>query len=646
MDLSFLRVATVVPHVNVADCDFNTNNIIDQCFVAAEQGAKIILFPELSVTSYTCGDLFNQSLLLDNAEKSLVYIKERTKELDCVVIVGAPLRNNGKCYNCAVVMLHGCFIGVVPKTYIPSGIGVNEKRWFASSIINSNEFVKIGDFEVPFGSDLLFEQGAVKFCIEIGHDLLTPVPPSTYASLNGANVILNLSARDETVGGYNYLKSLIEVHSSKCSSAYVVSSSGSGESTTDTAYVGCALIVENGKVLGEAARYGHNGMIEIRDIDIELLNNNRRMLDFINDLASDIKKTYKEIPVCGVELLHGGYVSLLRSIRRNPFIPSNDAELQNRCEEVVNIQVEALIKRLKFTGIKNVVIGVSGGLDSTLALLVCHSAFNRMGYDVKGIKAITMPGFGTTDRTYMNALDLMRQLNVDQKEISIKKSVEQHFVDIDHDIKVHDVTYENSQARERTQILMDYSNKCNGLVVGTGDLSELALGWATYNGDHMSMYGVNASVPKTLVQHLVRWFALNSDENTKKILLDIVDTPISPELVPADELGNIKQKTEDLVGPYELHDFFLYYFIRFGFSPRKIYNLAISAVEGEYEPETVKKWLRTFVRRFFKQQFKRSCLPDGPGIGTVSLSPRGYWSMPSDASMALWIEECDKLCEK
>ena len=431
------------------------------------------------------------------------------------------------------------------------------------------------------------------------------------------------------------------MQSSKCKSAYIYASAGFGESTTDKVYPGNAIISENGCVFNEASRFVRDDFMSVADVDIELLN--KEKLKSLKSSYLTEKREYREVLVEDINLSNRTQKDILRPVAKNPFIPNNEDDLNSLCESVVNTQVNGLIKRLTVTGVKNVVVGVSGGLDSTLALLVCHKAFVELGYDLKGIKGITMPGFGTTDRTYTNALSLMTKLEVYQEEISIKESVIQHFKDISHDINIHDVTYENSQARERTQILMDYSNKCNGMVIGTGDLSELALGWATYNGDHMSMYGVNADVPKTLVQHLVRWIAMKSDDEKKAILLDILDTPISPELVPADDQGNIKQKTEDLVGPYELHDFYLYHNLRNNYTPVKIYYLAKNVFKGVYTNEEIKKWLTVFCRRFFQQQFKRSCLPDGPQIGTISLSPRGGLTMPSDASARLWLEECDAL---
>ena len=645
MDFGFLRVAAVVPKVNVADCEQNVKKIIECSKEASRKGAKVILFPELSVTAYTCGDLFEQSILLNSASKGLLDIKDASKEIDGVIIVGAPLRAGMFLYNCAVVIVKGEFVGVVPKTYLPNYKEYQEKRWFTSGETCSLLSISICGEEIPFGTDLLFVQDEIKIAIEFGEDLCATIPPSSYAVLNGANIIVNLSAANETIEKNQYNRNLIKYQSSKCIAGYICASAGCGESTTDLVFAGNAIVAENGMILNEAKRYVYESTMAVADIDIERINNERRMNTTFADCAKVQSSNFIEIPIVDVNFNNIKNSTLLRAVECHPFVPENEKVLKERCEEVVNIQVAGLIKRLTFTGMKTVVLGVSGGLDSTLALLVCHKAFSTLGYDYKNIIGITMPGFGTTDRTYTNALDLMSELGITQREISIKDSVLQHFKDIGHDVNVHDTTYENSQARERTQILMDYANRCNGMVIGTGDLSELALGWATYNGDHMSMYGVNGGVPKTLVRHLVRWFALNLEGKKKDILLDIVDTPISPELVPADDQGNIKQKTEDLVGPYELHDFFIYNMLRCGFSPQKIYYLAKHAFEGIYDNGTIKKWLCIFCRRFFQQQFKRSCLPDGPKVGSVGLSPRGDWCMPSDASAKVWLEECENLLD-
>ena len=639
MELSFLRVAAIVPQVNVADCELNVKNIVACAHKACEAGAKVLLYPELCVTAYTCGNLFSQSVVQRKAVESLCEIKNATSALDCVLVVGAPLKVGVALYDCAVVMSKGEFIGVVPRTYITA----NDKKWFVSGINNVNGLVKIGEDEVAFGTDLLFVQDDVKIGIEIGSDMMAPVAPSVNAALNGANVILNLSATSEELGMQKSVRDKVNALSSQYAAGYVYASCGYGESTTDLVYGGKAIIAENGKVIAENTPFSGGDDIVIADIDVELIDVERSNNSVFVDFASEYGQRYAEVAIEGLNLKNENCDGIKRYVEKSPYLPK-DEDKNALCAEAVEIQVMGLMRRLQFTGIKSVVIGVSGGLDSTLALLVCHKAFTRLGYDYKDIVGITMPGFGTSGRTYNNALNLMSELGISQKEISIKDSVLQHFEDIGHDVNVKDVTYENSQARERTQILMDYSNRCNGLVLGTGDLSELALGWATYNGDHMSMYGVNAGIPKTLVQELVRWFAYNSgNEKVESILLDIVDTPISPELTPADEQGNIKQKTEDLVGPYELHDFFIFNVMKYGFSPRKVYGLAKVAFAGEYDDETIKKWLRTFYRRFFTQQFKRSCLPDGPKVVSVCLSPRGSWVMPSDASVKMWLAECDSL---
>lgn len=639
MDSDYLRVAAIVPQVNVADCEYNVNSIIESAQKASAEGAKILVYPELCVTAYTCGDLFAQSILQRKAVEGLCEIKKVSADLDCIIVVGAPIKLDVALYDCAVVISKGQFLGVVPRTYITS----DDKKWFSCGVSSERRIVKIGVDEVVFGNDLMFVQNGIKIAIEIGADMLAPIAPSVNASLSGANVILNLSATSEELGGNKRVKDIVKNMSLKNLAGYVYVSSGCGESTTDLVYGGRAYVAETGKILAESVPFRETGDIVFADLDIELIEAERRRYSVFVDSKAEYSQNFIEIEIDGFSLKCECDYELKRYVEKSPFLPGNE-DKSKLCAECVEIQVAGLVRRLQFTGIKNVVLGVSGGLDSTLALLVCHKAFEKLGYDYNGIVGITMPGFGTTGRTYNNALKLMTELGITQKEISIKKSVLQHFEDIGHDANIKDVTYENSQARERTQILMDYANECNGLVLGTGDLSELVLGWATYNGDHMSMYGVNSGVPKTLVQELVRWFAYNSkDESVKSILIDIVDTPISPELMPADDKGNIKQKTEDLVGPYELHDFYVYNVIYYGFSPKKIYNLARTAFKGMYDDETIKKWLRVFYRRFFVQQFKRSCLPDGPKVVSVSLSPRGAWQMPSDASAKLWLAECDKL---
>lgn len=639
-----VRVSAIVPKVNVADCEYNASQIIDAALEASSRDAKVVVTPELGVTAYTCGDLFLQSRLLDAAADSLQRICEATAACDMLLFVGAPLRCGGAIYNCAVAMSHGKLLGAVPKTYLPNYKEFYEKRWFASATSLTDDYAVVAGTRVRISPYQLFVHGDLKVAAEICEDLWTPIPPSSFASIAGANVIVNMSASNELIGKHDYLVSLVRQQSARCRLAYVYASSGYGESTTDLVFSGNAIVAENGRILGEGERFSAVGTSVLADIDIEQIMGERMATSSYADshiLAID----YEHVDI-GLGSLDSDDGLMLREVARHPFVPSDDKILNGRCEEIVNIQVEGLMRRLDFIRCKSLVVGVSGGLDSTLALLVAVRAYDRLKLDRKGIYGITMPGFGTTGRTYNNAIELMRALGVTIREIPIRDAVTQHFKDIGHDIDNHDVTYENSQARERTQILMDFANKCGGIVLGTGDLSELALGWATYNGDHISMYGVNAGIPKTLVRYLVRWFAVDGfadDERARSTLLDIVDTPISPELIPADENGNIKQKTEDLVGPYELHDFFLYYMLRHGFAPRKILRLAEQAYLGIYDRAFIRKWLREFYRRFFQQQFKRSCLPDGPKVGSVSLSPRGDWRMPSDASAALWLKECDQL---
>ena len=647
MYFGLMRVAAIVPKVKVADCDYNALQIIEEATKAANEGARVIVTPELGITGYTCGDLFHQSTLLDAAECALIELMEDSADIDALLVVGAPLRCRGAVYNCAVAINKGNILGIVPKTYLPNYKEFYEKRWFASATVLDADYVDLCGIKARISPTLLFTYSDMKVAIELCEDLWTPVPPASLAAIAGANVILNLSASNELIGKHGYLMSLIKQQSARCRAAYVYASSGYGESTTDLVFAGNAVVAEDGRVIAEGERFSTEGSRAIADIDIQMLNNERITATSFSD-SKCLAPEYEEIGISYGPLKPFDGV-VMRPISRHPFVPSDEQILNDRCEEIINIQVAGLMRRLDHIHCTSLVVGVSGGLDSTLALLVAAKAFDRLKLDRSGIIGITMPGFGTTDRTYNNALTLMRALGVTIKEISIVDAVKQHFADIDHDINNHNITYENSQARERTQILMDYSNKCGGIVLGTGDLSELALGWATYNGDHMSMYGVNASIPKTLVKYLVRWFALTgfaSDKATSDTLLDIVDTPISPELIPADEKGNIKQKTEDLVGPYELHDFFLFHMIRLGFNPEKIFTLCAIAYEGIYDKPFILRWLREFYRRFFQQQFKRSCLPDGPKVGSVSLSPRGDWRMPSDASAALWLAECDMIASR
>ncbi len=641
MNYGFVKVAAAVPLVQVADCFYNIEKIEGLMRQASEKGVQIIAFPELSVTGYTCLDLFAQQTLLDGAEEALLQLVSNTADLDILTIVGVPLRTENRLINAAVVFQKGAIRGVVPKTYLPNYKEFQEQRWFTSVTELRESTISIGEEEYPMGSHLLFRSGRLTAGIEICEDLWVPVPPSSLLAMEGANIIFNLSASNELIGKHAYLRSLICQQSARCMAGYVYASSGFGESSTDLVFAGNGIIAENGNLLTESPRFTMEEQLVISEIDIETLQNDRQVNTSFIYGTSGLPKEKAQVVDFQVRIPDG--FSLTRPVDPHPFTPSGEA-LKERCEEIFHIQVAGLAKRLVHAHAQTAVVGISGGLDSTLALLVTVMTFDALKMPRGQIIGITMPGFGTTDRTYTNACDLIRSLGVTLKEIPIKEACLQHFRDIDHDPSVHDVTYENSQARERTQLLMDVANQKNGLVIGTGDLSELALGWATYNGDHMSMYGVNGSIPKTLVKYLVEWVANHKvDDASRLTLLDIVDTPISPELIPADENGNIKQKTEDLVGPYELHDFFLYHFLRFGSHPSKIYFLAQKAFAGIYDNATVKKWLYTFFRRFFQQQFKRSCLPDGPKVGSVSLSPRGDWRMPSDAVSRLWLEEIERI---
>ncbi|MBQ8225110.1 MAG: NAD(+) synthase [Bacteroides sp.] len=641
MNFGYVKVAAAVPRVKVANTKFNASEIEKQIIIAEGKGVQVVTFPELSITGYTCGDLFSQQLLLEEAEMALIQILNNTRQLDIISIVGMPVTLSGCLLNAAVVIQKGKVLGVVPKTYLPNYKEFYEKRWFTSATDVTDTSVRLCGQVVPMGQDLLFEAADVTFGIELCEDLWAPIPPSSALALQGAEIIFNLSADDECIGKHAYLRSLISQQSARCMAGYVFSSCGFGESTTDVVFAGNGLIYENGALLAESKRFSFDEQLVISEIDVEYLRSERR----VNTTFSGCRSAQKSALArrIATEFVNSKPLNLTRQYAPHPFVPQGPT-LNERCEEIFSIQTSGLAQRLLHTQAKSAVVGISGGLDSTLALLVCVRTFDKLGLSRKGIIGVTMPGFGTTDRTYTNALCLMNSLGITVREISIKEACLQHFKDINHDPTVHDVVYENSQARERTQLLMDIANQTWGMVVGTGDLSELALGWATYSGDHMSMYGVNGGVPKTLVKHLVKWVAENDmDTASRSTLLDIVDTPISPELIPADEHGNIKQITEDLVGPYELHDFFLHYFLRCGFRPAKIYFLAVRTFRGVYDEETIKKWLKTFCRRFFNQQFKRSCLPDGPKVGSISISPRGDWRMPSDASSELWLKEAEEL---
>ena len=637
MDYGFVRAGAAVPLLKVADCVYNVRQTEILMRQAAEAGVQVVCFPEMGITGYTCGDLFHQKILIEQAEAALSGLMERTPDLSMLTVVGMPVRVENRLMNTAVVFQYGKILAVVPKTWLPNYGEFYEKRWFSSAQEVKADRVTLCGQNVPFGTNILLKNGAACIGIEICEDLWMPVPPSSYHALHGANLLFNLSASNELVAKNDYRKQLIVQQSTRCIAAYIYASCGFGESTTDVVFAGNADIVENGVVLAEAERFSIENQLIISDVDVERLNGDRmRHTGFTANFLPVTGNDYRIIPFA-LSVLDEDRIG--RVFAQHPFVPSGK-QLEERCHELFSIQVQGLATRLVHTDCKHVVIGISGGLDSTLALLVAVKTFDKLGLPRKNIEGITMPGFGTTDRTYQNAINLIHSLGVNPREISICKAVDQHFLDIGHDPAVHNVTYENAQARERTQILMDISNQINGMVIGTGDLSELALGWATYNGDHMSMYGVNSGIPKTLVRFMVQWVAENQmDEAAARILSDVVDTPVSPELLPATADGKISQKTEDLVGPYELHDFFLYYALRFGFQPRKILWMACRAFDGVYDEAVILSWLKTFYKRFFAQQFKRSCLPDGPKVGSVSLSPRGDWRMPSDAVVRLWLDD-------
>ena len=640
MDFGFLRIA--IPSVQVAGCRHNVSRIEKLIRQAAGRQAALVAFPELAVTGYTCGDLFTQRALLDGAESALADLLKSTSDCPTVCIAGMPVAAGNRLYNTAVVFCRGRVLGIVPKTYLPNYGEFYESRWFASGTDFDGDSATLCGQRVPMSTGLLFGDDALCFGIELCEDLWVPVPPSSLQAAAGAHLIVNLSASDEMAGKHAYLRSLVEQQSARAMSAYLYCSAGFGESTTDMVFAGNALIAENGTMLGESERFSFDEQLLIREVDIERLQAVRRRTNTfgLKGSAPSFRRIAVEWP------RYAGSDTLLRTFDPHPFVPSDDSRRDERCREIFNIQVSGLAQRIRHTGARSAVIGISGGLDSTLALLVTARAFDMLKIPRENIVCVTMPCFGTTDRTYSNAVTLTKKLGASLREIRINKGVEQHFSDIGHDPEIHNVTYENSQARERTQILMDIANQINGMVIGTGDMSELALGWATYNGDHMSMYAVNCSVPKTLVRHLVRYYADTSEEQElKEVLLDILDTPVSPELLPPVD-GVISQKTEDLVGPYELHDFFLYYMLRFGFHPEKIFRLTRQAFGEEYDVATCYKWLRTFCWRFFAQHFKRSCLPDGPKVGSIAVSPRGDLRMPSDASSAVWMSELDELKEK
>lgn len=632
----FIKIACATPPLKVADCDYNTDKIIEMIIEAHSKGVKIICFPELSVTGYTCGDLFLQSALGYSAENNLIRLADETSNLEIVSIVGLPFSYMGKLYNCAAVVYKGKILGIVPKTNIPNYSEFYEARYFTAGF-ESDCSILINGKDTPFGTNQTFECDELPeltFGVEICEDLWVGDSPSVTLAQNGASIIFNLSASDEIIGKSDYRRTIVKAKSGSLLCAYAYADAGIDESTQDMVFAGHNIIAENGTLLAESKLFESG--LTIADIDVQKLISERRRSNtfkykksnifYANHFSMKLTKTRLE-----------------RSFPQLPFVPSAKSDLNKRCEEILNMQAVGLMTRLRHIGCKNVIIGLSGGLDSTLALIVTIHAFDMLKLDRKSIHAITMPCFGTTDRTYNNACKLASTYGTSIEEINIRDSVNQHFADISHNPEIHDVTYENSQARERTQILMDKANQLGGIVIGTGDLSELALGWATYNGDHMSMYAVNSSVPKTLVCWLVSYESGICGDSLRTVLVDVLDTPVSPELLPLEKDGTIAQKTEDLVGPYELHDFFLYYMMRFGFSPSKIFRIACISFEGKYTPQIIMKWEKNFYRRFFSQQFKRSCLPDGPKVGSVTLSPRGDWRMPSDASAHIWFKELENI---
>lgn len=630
----FVKVAAAVPHVALADCERNADRIMALAARAAEAGVAITVFPELSVTGYTCGDLFQRPTLLRAAERALCRIVEESESLPTALIIGMPVEVGHSLYNCAVVVARGEIMGVVPKCNIPDYGEFYEARWFRSGFDVHRCQIELCSHSVPFGSDLLFSYNGCEFGVEICEDLWVAAPPSSHQAMAGAKVIFNLSASPESVGKNAYLRQLVKSQSARTLTAYVYASAGRGESSTDLVFAGNAMIAEDGIMLACSERFSQDEMFVTADIDLEYLQSERLRRNTFEGQETSFSFS-------SLETTDTRDIPFERTIDPQPFVPQNAEARREACREIMNIQVAGLVQRLRHTSARTAVVGISGGLDSTLALLVAVAAADTMGLARASVTGVTMPGFGTTDRTYHNALALMRSLGVTVREIPIRKACEQHFADIGLDAADRSAAYENAQARERTQILMDIANMEGGLVIGTGDLSELALGWATYNGDQMSMYGVNASVPKTLVRSVVETYAESADAETARILRDIVDTPVSPELLPADANGDTTQRTEDIVGPYELHDFFLYNMLRCGFAPDKILFLATRAFDGRYDRSTIHRWLTTFLRRFFSQQFKRSAMPDGPKVGSVALSPRGDWRMPSDALAGEWLRRLE-----
>ena len=635
MNSGFLKVAAVSPRVTVGGIKQNLKNAVQELHAAERDGIKLLVFPELYLSAYTCGDLFLQRTLQEDCKKALLTLCDETKGSDMVVCIGVPLVWKARLYNCAAVLQNGQILAVIPKTYLPNYNEYYEKRWFASGDGVQSE-LRIGTQTVPFGQTLVRLSENAVLGVELCEDLWVPAPPSTSLCLAGANLIVNLSASNEAVTKNDYRRSIIVAQSAKCFCAYVYASAGVGESSTDLVFSGSCTIAENGTILSEGERFAFDGSRAVADIDLDKLIAERQRDGSFSDNAAHLA-AFPAVSTC-VPVPETAFEDVTRLFDRHPFVPSDEREKDARCREILAIQSHALAKRLAHTGLHKAVVGISGGLDSTLALLVCVRTMQILKQPTENILCVTMPGFGTTDRTYHNACDLVRAFGAQLMEIPIRDAALGHMRDIGHDPSVQDVTYENTQARERTQILMDLANKHGGLLVGTGDLSELALGWCTYNADHMSMYGVNAGVPKTLVRHLVENEAEHLPENVARILRDILDTPVSPELLPPDKEGNIQQKTEEELGPYEVHDFFLYHFLRFGTPPKKLLFMARRAFAGTYTDEQLTRWLKLFLRRFFANQFKRSCLPDGPKVGSVSLSPRGDWRMPSDADCTDWMD--------
>lgn len=676
--LGFIRVATASPAMRVADCDFNAEQMLISVGNARKSGAQVLLFPELGVTGYTCADLFRQTTLLSSSERALGRIAAQTRDWDGIMVIGIPVPVDGRLYNCAAVIQGGQIRGFVPKSHIPGNNEYYEPRWFAPAADCPRKTVGYAGREQPIGTDLVFEvsgRPTLAIGIEICEDLWVPIPPSSLAARAGATLLLNLSASNELIGKSDYRRSLVANQSARGLCAYAYASANPCESSTDMVFGGHMLIAEGGRILSESSRFETSGTLLFADVDTDrMVHDRENMSSFHQRLPlDDCMPLWRRIPLdpvgepdrtmAGNEMDHDGKEAvcdgkgtaingngkpvrhiaasaLMRPVERHPFVPDNPAVREERCSEIIAIQTAGLAKRLTHTGLKRLIVGVSGGLDSTLALIVAARTMDRLGLPRNGVTGVTMPGFGTTDRTRRNALALIAGLGAEMREIPISEAAMLHFRDIGHDPSIHNVTYENVQARERTQVLMDLANLTGALLVGTGDLSELALGWCTYNGDHMSMYAVNVGVPKTLVKYLVGWYADHeAGPDSRHILTDVLATPISPELLPPNPEGRISQKTEDVVGPYELHDFFLYHLVRYGAKPSKILTLAAHAFEGIYPPEIIRRWLRLFLKRFFAQQFKRSCLPDGPKVGTISLSPRGDWRMPSDASPDVWLME-------